>query len=196
MSLVFTIASFMNNFFTLPNGFLFDRFGTMAVRVLAVLLYTTGTLMIAFSTAGIHISVTILITTLTQLYPASCSPPCPSLLWGMLFLITNMQVGNLFGSHRSTIITLYNGAFDSSSSVFLIFKVLHEAGISLRSSFLFMSGCSVIHLLRTFILLPKDHIPYPLPEGYTYGMSFGKSKSYTLEELEWQTKQARSRSRG
>ncbi|KAG9332273.1 hypothetical protein JZ751_015434 [Albula glossodonta] len=100
---------------------------------------------------------------------------------GMLFLITNMQVGNLFGSHRSTIITLYNGAFDSSSSVFLIFKVLHEAGISLRSSFLFMSGCSVIHLLRTFILLPKDHIPYPLPEGYTYGMSFGKSKSYTLE---------------
>ncbi|KAG9332270.1 hypothetical protein JZ751_015431, partial [Albula glossodonta] len=100
---------------------------------------------------------------------------------GMLFLITNMQVGNLFGSHRSTIITLYNGAFDSSSSVFLIFKVLHEAGISLRSSFLFMSGCSVIHLLRTFILLPKDHIPYPLPEGYTYGLTCGKSKSDTLE---------------
>lgn len=34
-----------------------------------------------------------------------------------------LQVGNLFGKHRSTIITLYNGAFDSSSAVFLVIKV-------------------------------------------------------------------------
>lgn len=34
-----------------------------------------------------------------------------------------LQVGNLFGKHRSTIITLYNGAFDSSSAIFLIIKV-------------------------------------------------------------------------
>lgn len=33
------------------------------------------------------------------------------------------KVGNLFPSHRSTIITLYNGAFDSSAAVFLIIKV-------------------------------------------------------------------------
>ncbi|MEQ2223468.1 hypothetical protein ILYODFUR_037050 [Ilyodon furcidens] len=42
---------------------------------------------------------------------------------GILLLMTNMQVGNLFAAHRSTIITLYNGAFDSSSAVFLIIKV-------------------------------------------------------------------------
>lgn len=34
-----------------------------------------------------------------------------------------LQIGNLFGKHRSTIITMYNGAFDSSSAVFLIIKV-------------------------------------------------------------------------
>lgn len=33
------------------------------------------------------------------------------------------KVGNLFPAHRSTVITLYNGAFDSSSAVFLIIKV-------------------------------------------------------------------------
>lgn len=33
------------------------------------------------------------------------------------------KVGNLFPAHRSTIITLYNGAFDSSSAVFFIIKV-------------------------------------------------------------------------
>lgn len=32
-SLVFTIASFMNNFSSLPNGFLFDRFGTTVARL-------------------------------------------------------------------------------------------------------------------------------------------------------------------
>lgn len=35
-SLVFTVASFMNNFLTLLNGFVFDHFGTMATRFLAM----------------------------------------------------------------------------------------------------------------------------------------------------------------
>lgn len=32
-------------------------------------------------------------------------------------------MGNLFGNYRSILITLYNGAFDSSSAIFLIVKV-------------------------------------------------------------------------
>lgn len=32
-SLVFTIASFMNNFLTLASGFLFDKFGTTVTRL-------------------------------------------------------------------------------------------------------------------------------------------------------------------
>ncbi|XP_029297857.1 solute carrier family 43 member 3-like isoform X2 [Cottoperca gobio] len=114
-----------------------------------------GTLMVAFSTAAFS----------NLLFPAV------SLLsvGDIVFVITNMQVENLFSSCRSTVITLYNGAVDSSSALFLVIKLLREAGVSLRSSFLFMSACSVIHLLRTFFLLPRDHIPYPLPEDYTYG---------------------------
>ncbi|GLD67387.1 solute carrier family 43 member 3, partial [Lates japonicus] len=154
-SLVFTIASFMNNFLTLPNGFLFDRFGTTVARLFGISLYTSGTLMVAFSTSALS----------NVLFPAL------SLLavGGILFLITNMQVGNLFGSHRSTIITLYNGAFDSSSALFLVIKLLHESGVSLRASFLFLSACSGIHLLRTFFLMPRKFIPYPVPDHYTYG---------------------------
>ncbi|XP_045572341.1 solute carrier family 43 member 3 isoform X1 [Salmo salar] len=169
-SLVFTVTSFMNNFLTLPNGFIFDRFGTMATRLLGICLYTTGTLMVAFSSSALSM----------LLFPALSFIA----VGGILFLITNIQVGNLFGSHRSTIITLYNGAFDSSSAVFLIIKVMHEGGVSLRSSFLILSVCSVIHLLRTFFLMPNTHIPYPLPEGFTYGVSPGKSNSYNVEESE------------
>lgn len=35
-SLVFTIASFLNNFLSLVNGYLFDRFGTMVTRLLGM----------------------------------------------------------------------------------------------------------------------------------------------------------------
>lgn len=35
-SLIFTIASFMNNFLTLPSGFLFDNFGTTVARLCAM----------------------------------------------------------------------------------------------------------------------------------------------------------------
>ncbi|XP_017588241.1 PREDICTED: solute carrier family 43 member 3 [Corvus brachyrhynchos] len=90
-SLVFTIGSFMNNFMTFPMGVVFDRFGTMAARLIAISLYAGGTLLVAFST------------------------PDTGLSW--------CQVGNLFGNYRSILITLYNGAFDSSSAIFLIVKV-------------------------------------------------------------------------
>uniref|UniRef100_A0A3P9BZX7 Solute carrier family 43 member 3a n=1 Tax=Maylandia zebra TaxID=106582 RepID=A0A3P9BZX7_9CICH len=144
-SLVFTVASFLNNFLSLLNGYIFDH--------------------CEFS---------------NLLYPAL------SLLavGGVLLLITNMQVGNLFPAHRSTIITFYNGAFDSSSAVLLIVKILYEQGISLHYSFIFLTICSSIHVARTFLLMPKTHIPYTLPENYTYGINCGKGNTDTVEETE------------
>lgn len=50
--LIFTLASFMNNFMTFPAGYIFDRFKTTVARLLAIFLYTTATLIIAFTSAG------------------------------------------------------------------------------------------------------------------------------------------------
>ncbi|XP_062296410.1 equilibrative nucleobase transporter 1-like [Scomber scombrus] len=169
-SLVFTIASFLNNFLNIVNGYLFDRCGTMVTRLVGIFLYTTGTLLVALSSPTFS----------ELLFPAlSCIA-----VGGILLLLTNMQVSNLFAAHRSTIITLYNGAFDSSSAVFLIIKVLYEQGVSLRSSFLVLSFCSIIHLLRTFLLMPRAHIPYPVPQYYTYGLNCGKANTYNVEQSE------------
>ncbi|XP_018927677.1 solute carrier family 43 member 3b [Cyprinus carpio] len=170
LSLIFTIASFMNNFLTLPNGFLFDHFGTTVARLLGISVYTAGMLLIAFSSPVNSV----------LLFPALSFIA----VGGILFLVTNIQVGNLFGTHRSTIITLYNGAFDSSSAVFLIIKLLYEYGVSLRGSFLFLACCSVIHLFRTFVLMPRTHIPYPLPENYTYGMNCGGTRDHAVAKVE------------
>ncbi|NWZ41922.1 S43A3 protein, partial [Brachypodius atriceps] len=154
-SLVFTIGSFMNNFMTFPMGVVFDRFGTTAARLIAISLYTGGTLLVAFSTPE----------TAVLLFPAMSMLS----VGGILLILTNMQVGNLFGNYRSIIITLYNGAFDSSSAIFLIVKLLYERGLSLRAMFLFLAACSAWHLLRTLFLMPRTRIPYPLPPDYDYG---------------------------
>ncbi|NWW14721.1 S43A3 protein, partial [Oreocharis arfaki] len=154
-SLVFTIGSFMNNFMTFPMGVIFDRFGTTAARLIAISLYAGGTLLVAFSSPE----------TALLLFPAMSMLS----VGGILLILTNMQVGNLFGNYRSILITLYNGAFDSSSSIFLIVKLLYEHGLSLRAMFLFLAACSAWHLLRTLFLMPRTHIPYPLPPDYDYG---------------------------
>ncbi|XP_061134907.1 solute carrier family 43 member 3b isoform X1 [Syngnathus typhle] len=157
LSLVFTIASFMNNFVTVASGFIFDHFGTTVARLLGIAFHTMGTLMVAFSNSALSV----------LLFPALSFIA----VGGIILLMTNMQVGNLFGTRRSTIITLYNGAFDSSSALFLLIKLVYESGISLRACFLFLSICSVLHVLRTFFLFPRTFIPYPLPDNYTYGLS-------------------------
>uniref|UniRef100_A0A8C8YY39 Solute carrier family 43 member 3 n=1 Tax=Prolemur simus TaxID=1328070 RepID=A0A8C8YY39_PROSS len=154
-SLVFTLASSMNNFMTFPTSYIFDRFKTTVARLIAIFLYTSATLTIAFTSAGSTVLLFLAMPVLS--------------VGGILLLLTNLQIGNLFGKHRSTIITLYNGAFDSSSAVFLIIKLLYEQGISLRASFIFLSVCSAWHVTRTFLLMPRGHIPYPLPPNYSYG---------------------------
>ncbi|XP_039100953.1 solute carrier family 43 member 3 [Hyaena hyaena] len=179
-SLIFTLASFMNNFMTFPAGYIFDRFKTTVARLIAIFLYTSATLTIAFISADSAFLLFLAMPMLT--------------VGGILFLITNLQVGNLFGKHRSTIITLYNGAFDSSSAVFLIIKLLHEQGVSLKASFIFLSVFSAWHVGRTFLLMPRGHIPYPLPSNYSYGLCSGndtreEEKTAESGKLELQSKE-------
>ncbi|KAK7929700.1 hypothetical protein WMY93_006095 [Mugilogobius chulae] len=54
-SLVFTIGSFLNNFMTFTNGYIFDRFGTTVTRLLGIFFYTSGTLLVAFSSAALSV---------------------------------------------------------------------------------------------------------------------------------------------
>ncbi|XP_038641662.1 solute carrier family 43 member 3-like [Scyliorhinus canicula] len=154
-ALVFTIAAFAYGFSAFPGGALFDYLGTMVTRLVAITLYTAATLMMALST-----SAALVFPALTLMATG-----------GSILFLTNIQIANLFANRRSTVITLYSGALGSSTVVFLLVKVLHEVGFSLLSMFMFISSLSTIHILRTFLLLPRTRIPYPLPERYTYGIS-------------------------
>uniref|UniRef100_A0A673AFY9 Solute carrier family 43 member 3b n=1 Tax=Sphaeramia orbicularis TaxID=375764 RepID=A0A673AFY9_9TELE len=152
----------------------FSLIFTIASVLLNLLTFSSGLVFDWFGTTVARLSLSVL------LFPALCLIG----VGGGLFLITNMQVGNLFGARRSTVITLYNGAFDSSAALFLVIKLLHEVHVSFHISFHFLSACSVIHLLRTLFLMPRNFIPYPLPEHYTYGLICGNSNTPNSEQTD------------
>uniref|UniRef100_A0A673AGX2 Solute carrier family 43 member 3a n=1 Tax=Sphaeramia orbicularis TaxID=375764 RepID=A0A673AGX2_9TELE len=180
-SLVFVLkmegyfSSFCQNI-TEVNITEFSLIFTIASVLLNLLTFSSGLVFDWFGTTVARLSLSVL------LFPALCLIG----VGGGLFLITNMQVGNLFGARRSTVITLYNGAFDSSAALFLVIKLLHEVHVSFHISFHFLSACSVIHLLRTLFLMPRNFIPYPLPEHYTYGYKLicGNSNTPNSEQTD------------
>ncbi|KAK1886083.1 Solute carrier family 43 member 3 [Dissostichus eleginoides] len=134
LSWVMSVATIANTLTRLPIGYVFDRFGTTVARLIAVCFYTTGTLLIALSRAE----------TSVLLYPATAC----LVIAGTTLYITNVQVANLFDTYRSTIINVYNGAYDSSAAVFLIIKPLVEPKqeeVSFRSCV--MSWLFLWHLL-------------------------------------------------
>lgn len=51
----------------------------------------------------------------------------------------------------------------------LFLQLLYEQGVTIKASFLFISVCSAWHVGRTLLLMPRGHIPYPLPANYHYG---------------------------
>ncbi|XP_033126789.1 solute carrier family 43 member 3-like [Anneissia japonica] len=77
-----------------------------------------------------------------------------------------LQVGNLFGDYRSTIITLHAGAVGSSALMMLLVQIAYTGGISMMACFCFLAGVAVLFNINTFVLLPKYKIPWPLPSNW------------------------------
>lgn len=156
LNTVFIVASMLLSFSTFPNGYIFDTMGTWVARVIALILFSIGCILASVSSPE----------TSWLLY-ASMSFMS---IGGILLLVTNLQIGNLFGKYRSSVITLLSGSLDSSSFVFLIFKALHQSGVQLNAMFQVMACSTVLLWLRTFILLPRKKYPFPLPKDYNYGV--------------------------
>ena len=80
--------------------------------------------------------------------------------------------------------TLLNGLFDSSVMVFLVVKKGCEAGTDLHLIFLILTCLTIFLWLRTYLLLPRKIIPFPLPPGeIQYGWKEIKCcKSSKLQE--------------
>jgi len=154
-SLVFTLAIAFLNVSALLFGFIMDRYGTWVMRSIATALYSLAFILLSGMT----------VKTPWLLFPAMTFIA----VGGKQMLISNMQLGNLSESGKSIVISLMNGAFDSSALTFVLIKILYDSGVKLQMMMIAMVCLTIISWLRTFMVMPKTIVPFPLPQDYSYG---------------------------
>ncbi|KAG4420160.1 hypothetical protein IFR04_006723 [Cadophora malorum] len=112
LNLMFTVAAVGTNVAALPIGAILDTFGPRICGVIGSFLLAIGAILFAFA---------------WQL-------PFDGYIPGYLFLalggpfvfISSFQLSNAFPKHSGLILALLTGAFDSSSAIFLIYRILYQ----------------------------------------------------------------------
>lgn len=113
LNVMFTAAAVATNVCALPVGTILDRYGPRVSGLVGSVLLTIGTLLMAFA---------------AQL-------PFDAYVPGYLFLalggpfvfISSFQLSNTFPQNSGLILALLTGAFDSSSAIFLFFRLIYSA---------------------------------------------------------------------
>ena len=113
LNLMFTTAAVVTNICALPVGTVLDRYGPRVSGIVGSILLGIGTLLLAF--AG--------------------KVPFDAYIPGYLFLalggpfvfISSFQLSNTFPQHSGLILALLTGAFDSSSAIFLFYRLAYTA---------------------------------------------------------------------
>lgn len=112
LNLMFTVAAVSTNVAALPIGTVLDRFGPRVCGIIGSALLSTGALLFSFAR---HIE-------------GDAYTPAYFLLalGGPFVFISSFQLSNAFPQRSGLILALLTGAFDSSSALFLLFRVLYE----------------------------------------------------------------------
>ncbi|XP_048252883.1 equilibrative nucleobase transporter 1-like isoform X2 [Haliotis rufescens] len=147
--LVFTIASSAGALTSLLTGHINFKYGTRITRILSIVLFMSGSLLLAFESKEL---------------PWLVFPGLTLLgIGGIPLLVTSTQISNLFPRHSSAVVGLLNGAFDASAGVLLVVKIAFDNGISRKNCFLFLTGLNVTVLVSTFIIYPRWFIKKQKP---------------------------------
>ncbi|KAI9800507.1 MAG: hypothetical protein M1825_004055 [Sarcosagium campestre] len=113
LNLMFTVAAVATNVCALPVGTILDRYGPRVTGIIGSILIAVGCLL--FGLAGL-------------LHFEGYIPGYLFLaLGGPFIFISSFQLSNTFPAHSGLILSMLTGAFDSSSAVFLIYRLIYDA---------------------------------------------------------------------
>lgn len=112
LNLMFTVAAVGTNVAALPIGAILDRYGPRVCGVISSVLLMIGALLFAFA----------------------WDLPFDAYIMGYLFLalggpfcfISSFQLSNAFPNRSGLILALLTGAFDTSSALFLIYRLIYQ----------------------------------------------------------------------
>ncbi|KAK6615200.1 Protein FMP42-like protein 1 [Botrytis cinerea] len=112
LNLMFTIAAVGTNVAALPIGSILDNFGPRVAGIIGSIFLAVGATLFAFADE----------------LPFDGFIPGYLLLalGGAFFLITSYQLSNTFPKHSGLILALLTGAFDTSSALFLVYRIIYQ----------------------------------------------------------------------
>lgn len=145
LNLMFTVAAVGTNVAALPIGAILDHFGPRVCGILGSCFLTIGSLLMANAK----------------------KMPFDGFLFGYLFLalggpftyISSFQLSNAFPRNSGLILALLTGAFDASSALFLVYRLVYQATggtFGHHKFFLFYLIVPGVIILLQFLLLPKQ----------------------------------------
>lgn len=145
LNLMFTAAAVITNVAALPVGAVLDHYGPRVCGILGALFLSVGALFMSFAK----------------------SLPFDAFLFGYLFLalggpftfISSFQLSNAFPRHSGLILALLTGAFDASSALFLVYRIIYnktEGAFGYHRFFLGYLIVPALILVFQLTLLPKQ----------------------------------------
>ncbi|KAI1130582.1 major facilitator superfamily domain-containing protein [Nemania abortiva] len=145
LNLMFTVAAVATNVAALPVGAILDHYGPRVCGVLGALCLAIGAVFMAISE----------------------SVAFDALLPGYLFLalggpftyISSFQLSNAFPQHSGLILALLTGAFDASSALFLLYRIIFQStggGFGLQQFFFAYLAVPAAIIIMQFTILPKQ----------------------------------------
>ncbi|EXJ70704.1 uncharacterized protein A1O5_05694 [Cladophialophora psammophila CBS 110553] len=145
LNLMFTVAAVSTNVAALPIGTILDKYGPKVCGIIGSIFLTAGALLFSFAT-----KVDGDLFTPGYFFLA---------LGGPFVFISSFQLSNTFPQNSGLILALLTGAFDSSSALFLVFRLVYEAtGGKLNTHRLFLLYLIVpifIFIVQVFVM-PKE----------------------------------------
>ncbi|KAH6650732.1 major facilitator superfamily domain-containing protein [Chaetomium tenue] len=112
LNLMFTVAAVATNVAALPIGAILDHYGPRACGLLGSLFLAAGTLLMAFEKQ-------------LQFDGLLLGYLCLA-LGGPFTYISSFQLSNAFPRHSGLILALLTGAFDASSALFLLYRIVYQ----------------------------------------------------------------------
>ena len=142
---MFTTAAVATNVCALPVGTVLDRYGPRISGIIGSILLTIGALLMAFAT----------------------DLPFDAYIPGYLFLalggpfvfISSFQLSNTFPRNSGLILALLTGAFDSSSAIFLFYRLIYSASdesFTPRKFFLVYLVVPIFILIVQIFIMPAN----------------------------------------
>lgn len=161
---MFTTAAVATNVVALPVGTILDKYGPRVSGIIGSILLAIGAVLLAFA---------------MQL-------PFDAYIPGYLFLalggpfvfIPSFQLSNTFPQHSGLILALLTGAFDSSSAIFLIYRLIYSAS---HENFTPQKFFLIYLIVPIFIFLVQIFI-MPAKSYKTVGELITQAESATAED--------------